>query len=172
MDKNFSDSDIKRLLGNRVNIIKYSQLANVHNIDELINPYPCVILIETAENFGHWVCLFKFGDNQLEFFNSYGGVNSRDACGFPDDSLKFVDDEFANTHNENEPYLSELLLKSNYNMSYNEHPFQKWSTKNKKINTCGAWVVCRIWCKDMPLKDFYKLFKYKGDELVTYLTSQ
>ncbi|NDD59382.1 MAG: hypothetical protein EBZ47_09125, partial [Chlamydiae bacterium] len=68
-------------------ILKYSELANYGNLDELL-PDPKdykVILTESKRNQGHWCCLLKYPTKEgcvYEWFDSYSGM--------PDSELKFI----------------------------------------------------------------------------------
>lgn len=67
-----SDKDIERYLGEG-SVIKYSDLANYKNINELL-PKDIdfkVILTEQEYNSGHWCALMKY-KNIIEWFDSYG----------------------------------------------------------------------------------------------------
>ena len=53
---------------------------------------------------------------------------------------------------------------------YNEKRLQKSAPH---INTCGRWVLARLWLSDMVLEDFQKIFNHRNsDELVTRFTDQ
>jgi hypothetical protein len=74
-----SDDDIEKYLDKEGHqkIIKYSDLKNYRDIDDLIpkfNDYK-IILIETQMNSGHWIVLLKYKIDKkptIEYFNSYG----------------------------------------------------------------------------------------------------
>jgi len=158
-----SNDDILKKLDGKVNIIDYSQLKYVHDIDEILYPYDaCVILYLTRKNYGHWTCIFKRG-NLIEHFDSYGLM--------PDAELDWkMDPYFRKKSNQDYPHLSCLLIDSKYDLSFNEHQFQK---KLKDINTCGRHVIVRLWCRDMPLEDYKKMFDsftLDPDSVVTILT--
>ena len=163
-EKALSGSDITKLLNGKTKIIKYSELAKINDINELLFGYnSCVILILTKENFGHWVCLTKH-DTNLEFFDSYGH--------FIDDPVYFKQNTayFRHKNNQDFPHLTWLLLKTDYDLSYNEIPFQK---SEPNIATCGRHVVCRIMNKKMNLYDYHKVLKKISpdlDKAVTILT--
>src|SRR5574337_291361 len=108
-DVSLSNFELMDIVDNQSNLITYDKLANVRSIDEILNPYgACIILFLTRENYGHWCCLFKLGDNLLEFFDPYGYM--------PDEELSFGQQQV--------PYLSALLIKSKYSISYNHYRFQ------------------------------------------------
>ena len=154
-------------------IIEYNDLETYNNeiTDLLTKPIDYVIiLIETiADNIGHWVALLRY-DNTIEFFNSYGKA--------PDvqkNTLisKAKNIEFGQTQN----YLTNLLVKSDFNIIYNKLQLQKYTNNSA---TCGRWVIIRILrlLKDnMDLKrflefiiDLKKKLKNKSyDEIVCVL---
>lgn len=156
-----SDQEVLKLVNTEANIILYPDLYKYNNIDEILEPYGAAFILFCAKpNYGHWCLLFKLDDNTLEFFNPYGG--------FPDDSLKFIPKHFRSVSNQNSPILSYLLMNSPYELTYNEHQFQK---KEKNVKTCGRWCSVRLLSRDLSLKEFTKFFKNKyGDKLVTVLT--
>jgi hypothetical protein len=69
-----SDSDIRKIIGSKTKIIKFSQLANYNSIEQLLphNGAYLVLLFESAMNSGHWTALLRYNDT-IEFFDSYGG---------------------------------------------------------------------------------------------------
>jgi hypothetical protein len=166
-NKPLSNQDISSLLSNNVNIVLYPNLHKYDNIDHLIGKYDaCVILFESQPQYGHWCCIFKVSDNLVEFFNPYGG--------WPDDSLQHINMEFRKKTNQYYPKLSELMIKSNYNLSYNEYAFQSHS---KNIKTCGRHCVVRLLNKHLSLDDYVDYldriankFNFNYDQIVTILT--
>jgi hypothetical protein len=140
--------DIKNYLPN-CKMIEYNDLAEYNNINDLLTkPIDYVIiLIETiADNVGHWVAVLRYG-NTIEFFNSYG-----EAPDVQKNTLisKAKNIEFGQTQN----YLTNLLVKSNFNIIYNKLQLQKYSNGS---TTCGRFCVLRILCllnHNMDLKQF------------------
>lgn len=160
-----SSDDIYDALDGKIRIIDYSYLAKVNHIDEILEPYDaCVILYMTRKNYGHWTCVFKRG-NLIEHFDSYGLM--------VDDELNFdMDPYFRKISNQDYPHLSFLLYNSNYDLSFNEHQFQK---KLKNIQTCGRHVIVRLWFRHLPLEEYKSFFdnqKYDPDTIVTFLTKK
>lgn len=164
--KALSGTDILKLLNGKTRVIKYSELANINNINELLFGYnSVVILILSKENYGHWVCITRRNDI-LEFFDSYGY--------FVDDPIYFKNTPkyFRKQNNQDYPHLTAILLNSynEYVITYNELRFQK---KDRQTATCGRHVVCRIVYKDMDLYDYYRFLKSIDkdlDKVVTILT--
>ncbi len=165
-EKALSSSDIMKLLNGRTRVIKYSDLAKIDDINQLLFGYDsCVILILSKENYGHWVCITRNG-NILEFFDSYGY--------FIDDPIYFKSTSkyFRKVNNQDYPHLTYLLLQkeNEYIITYNELRFQKMQPN---ISTCGRHVVCRIRYKNIGLYDYYSFLKSIDndlDKVVTILT--
>ncbi|HLX52494.1 MAG TPA: hypothetical protein VKR58_01040 [Aquella sp.] len=159
-----SNSDVLKLVNGKANIILYPELVNYNSIDEILEPYgACFLLFEARLKpfpYGHWCCLFKLDNQTIEFFNPYGG--------YPDDSLEYIPMDIRKQSNQDYPYLSWLMINSPYDLTYNEHKFQK---HGNNIKTCGRWCAVRLLCRNSNLEQFTKIFKNKnGDELVTLVT--
>lgn len=161
--KALSNDEISYLLDGKVKVLTYPELSKYKNIDQLLKPYGCaIILYQTRKNFGHWIALIKQGPNIIEHFDSYGIK--------PDNELKFVKSNMRRELGQDYPHLTYLLYHSPYQLSYNQYKLQKMK---KNISTCGRWSVARCILKDMPLDEFAKLFKVKGltpDDVVSMLT--
>jgi hypothetical protein len=165
--KPLSNFNIEKLLNKKCNIILYPDLYKYSSLDQILKPFDaCVLLYQTTEDFGHWCCVIKINNNLVEFFDPYGT--------FVDDELKFIDMNFREESHQLYPHLTWLLYNSPYQLSYNEHKFQKMS---EDIQTCGRWTAFRILCKNMNLKEFFNLInklcknlKISKDELVTLIT--
>jgi len=166
-DVALSNSDVLNQLNGKVKIVLYPDLYKYHSIDEVLGPYgACVLLFEAKPKYGHWVCLFKQTQDEVCFFNPYGG--------YPDDSLHYISDEFKQKSHQNKPILSQLLLESPYNLSYNEFQFQK---RAKDIKTCGRHCVVRLLGRNENLYEYKDTLDALREQLdmdydgvVTYLT--
>jgi hypothetical protein len=166
-----SDKQVLKLINGRANLILYPDLHKYKHIDEILEPYgACIILYESKPKYGHWCCIFKVNDKLLEYFNPYGGLNE----GFPDDSLEYIPMDFRLKSYQYYPYLSYLMYNSPYELSYNEHRFQK---HDMDIKTCGRWTALRLIFRNLSLEQFYVLMKFLKkrlkislDQLVTLLT--
>lgn len=151
-----SDNDLIRYLGDEVNekIIKYADLSNYKNINELLpklNDYR-IILIESEHNSGHWVCLLKYKIKDkpvIEYFNSYGMKMGTD--------LNFISSVMNALLGQGKNDLDKLLdtAKNDIEIIYNKKRFQ---SNNQKVNTCGRWVLLRI-----------IMMKYYGMDLYEYI---
>jgi hypothetical protein len=171
-----SDKDVLQLVDGKANIILYPELYKVKEIDQILDPYgACFLLYESRPHNGHWCSLLKTNDKQgevLEFFDPYGAgtlPNMIDRyAGFPDSELKYIPTEFRSESNQDIPYLGHLLLNSDYYLSFNQYPFQKFG---EHIKSCGRWCALRIIFKNLTLDQFKELFlNNHSDDLVTFLT--
>lgn len=170
-DKALSNFDILNIIDKKANIVLYPDLYKYKTLDQVLEPYEAAfILFESKPRYGHWTLIFKLNENTVEFFNPYGGINT----GFPDESLKYIPKDFALMSNQNIPYLSLLMLKSPYQLSYNEFRMQK---HNPNIKTCGRHCCVRFICKYLDSYQYKNLItllcneiKLNSDELVTLLT--
>ena len=164
--------DIENYLPN-CKMIEYNDLADYNEITDLLTKpidYVIILIETTADNVGHWVTVLKYG-NTIEFFNSYA-----EAPDVQKNTLisKAKNIEFGQTQN----YLTNLLVKSNFDIIYNKLQLQKYSNGS---TTCGRWVTLRILCllnHNMDLKRFLEFIidlksKFKNkmsyDEIVCEL---
>lgn len=158
-----SGDEVLRLTENKANLITYPELNKYDNIEEILKPFgACIILYETKKNYGHWVCLIERGNNNIEFFDSYGKMI--------DHQLKFIPEHFRVESKQKYTLLTYLLLKSGKKIEYNNYKLQ--STKND-INTCGRWCAIRIKLKHINIDDFANIFisnPLENDLLITYIS--
>lgn len=156
-----SDKQVLKLVDGKANIILYPELHRFSHIDQILEPYgACFLLYEIQKNYGHWCCLFKLNDHEVEFFDSYGG--------FLDSQRKFIPHHFRVESNQAIPYLSHLLLSSPYELSYNNYKFQKMGNN---IKDCGRWCALRLLLRNLSLEQFKYLFYGKySDDLATWIT--
>ena len=102
-----SDSDLKKILGDDLKIIVYSDLSKLSNLRELLpNERDCVVILyDEKELSGHWTCLTRDGD-LFTFFGSYGLK--------PDAELRWLSSEMRRRLNELTHYLTKLFSNENY----------------------------------------------------------
>ena len=146
-----SSDDIKNITGNN-NIIRYSQIKNYNSINDLIgNQNGCFILFETSQSYGHW-CILTKNNDLIEFFDPYSI--------FIEKQKDFIDNpEFLEPIN----YLSILLKKCPYRISYNEFMFQ--NDKYDEIGTCGKWCIIRYLNKHIDLYKFKDMIEEDMEKL-------
>jgi len=143
-----TEGDIKRYFPD-IETLKYSDLKNYSNIDELLpnDKDFKIILIEQEHHVGHWVCVMRYG-NTIEYFNPYGTK--------VDNDKKFIGKLRNALLGQEEDVLSEMMEKSPYKCIYSKKRFQKL---RPEIQTCGRWCLLRIMCMkdlDMDIKEFKK----------------
>lgn len=160
----FSGSDILEATDNKTTIVRYRDICRYRTIEELLNPFGCiVILYETQEKYGHWVCVILHQNGVLEFFDPYGKSI--------DDQLKYIDKDFAKQTNQDYPFLGRLMLNSPYNLVQNKVKLQKFEKNN---SSCGRHNAFRIAMRNLSLKEYQNLMKKEkgldSDDKVTYLT--
>jgi len=154
-----SDSDLRLILGADLKIIQYSDLSNVQFLSELL-PKPTdylILLYETSQNVGHWTALLRY-HNLYEFFDPYGMM--------PDKALTWIPAQRRKMLGQSEPYLSELLDKTD-NWVYNTTRYEKM---NSKVNTCGdhnCHRIYRLTHNDMDLKDYAEYMEHVKEEYHT-----
>ena len=140
--------DIENYLPN-CKIIEYNDLADYNEITDLLTKpidYVIILIETTADNVGHWVTVLLYG-NTIEFFNSYAEA--------PDVQKNTLISKAKNIEfNQTENYLTNLLVKSNFDIIYNKLQLQKYSNGS---TTCGRFCVIRVLCllnQNMNLKQF------------------
>lgn len=117
-------------------ILKYSDLANYNCLTDLLpDAFDFkIILLETAKNTGHWVCILRMNDT-IECFNSYGiGI---------DQEFKYIPDWIERMLGENKRYLSIMIKKCDCPFSVISNTY-KFQSKSPSVATCGRWVVLRV----------------------------
>jgi hypothetical protein len=153
----FSNEDMTKF--SNCQLLLYEDLAKYGSIDDVLNPAGCaIILYQINKNFGHWIVINKNDDNQIEFFDSYGGK--------PDSQLKYA--KYNKKYNN--PYLTMLLLNSPYEVIYNPYKLQ---SKGFNMNTCGRWCTLRLHMRHIPVCKFAQMFlnqSFKPDWYATALT--
>ncbi len=149
MDNPLSGQDIKNYFGGECNVISYNQIKKFKSINELLGKYGrCVILYIWAKNpepFGHWQCVFKNKNGNIEVFDSFGS--------WIDSFLNKIDKNFRINTGQNYKYLTKLLYDSGYNVEYNDKKLQ-----DSNSSTCGKWCVLRMMMNKLNIDEFNKLF--------------
>lgn len=160
----FTNKDIEKI-SHVNNIIKYEDLSNISTVDSLLGHFGAVVILyETKQNFGHWVCLFKTDYDTLEFFDSYGLSI--------DEELNFIPKYTRFQLNEITPHLTAILKDSRYKIIQNNFRLQQFI---EHVNTCGRWVASRLRLRNLPLEEFIKIFisglpEITADYLITTYT--
>jgi len=143
-------NDMLRIADGKTNIIVYEDLEGVNNIDEVLSPYDaCIILYQTAEDFGHWVTLLKTSENTLEFYDSYG---------LSIDEELNTDNEFHKRIHEGKivPHLTHLIQQSGYKVKSNRERLQE---NLEDVNSCGRYASLRVRLRNFSMEKFNGLWK-------------
>jgi hypothetical protein len=163
-----SGDDIKRITNGKTRVIAYEELKNFGSIDELLNPHGAVVILyETRENFGHWVCLFWVDKEKriLEFFDPYGLDVDEELKIAPQFNMRIH-------HGELVAHLTALIeLCGDCKLTYNKTRLQRFL---EHVNTCGRHVSTRLRMRDIPLHRYVELMSdnehYNPDWFVSALT--
>ena len=151
INKALSDEDIVTVLCADTQIIKYSELRHIDDLDELLtnNIDYCIILYEDRPDRGHWTALSRY-NGIYEHFDSYGNK--------PDKSLEWVNMKMRRMLKQATPYLTNLLNNKHY--IYNN---VKYQDRDGYVNTCGSHGVHRLYRlknDGMDLQTYYNHMKH------------
>ena len=159
-----SDTDILRITDNKCKVLLYSDLEQYNDIDSVLRPHGAVVILyQLEQNVGHWVCIIKHDSKHIEVFDPYA---------IPiDEELQFSQYNLRRHNGKKVPHLSHLLDNSPYKISYNDVQLQQYK---HHVNTCGAWVACRVRFRTDSIDRFVELFTdnkcYDGDFWVKSIT--
>lgn len=142
-----SSDDIRRIVGPGVNIIVYSSLAHIPNLESLLGrENACVILYRWKPFYGHWVALTASDYGNISYFDSYGkGV---------DHWLTEQDPQMANKLGQVYPYLSRMLeqaVASGRKVDINRKALQ---AEGSNIADCGRYAALRCVYRHMSNEAF------------------
>ena len=137
-----SDKEINDFFDGNVNIMKYSELSKMKDINKILGPYGrCIILFENEEiDNGHW-CLLHIVEVPkqkpfIEFMDSYGSI--------PDSEFDWIPKSFQNLSNQKRGTLIKLLINQDLPVHYSQYRLQKLGKLDGvPINTCGKWCCLR-----------------------------
>ena len=159
------ENALLKALNNKVKIISYSDLKNIHDIDDLLYPHNKVIILFAIKGplNGHWTCLFKQKNGSIQFFDSFGllPMDENKYMSMPYSIEKYVSDQF-------KPYIYELFSQYPDKIRYNQYKLQDFST-----SVCGRYCVVRLQNPELSEDEFSKELKstkYHPDVLVTLMT--
>ena len=176
MEYSLTDSDIRELTDNNVDVLTYSELIENGLIKSLIkSPSKCIIvLVRQKPEYGHWICIFlkdKGKEKGIHVFDSYGNT--------PDckEWKQGINAKLLEELGQEKPYLLEQLYDSGFDMYYNEYQFQDLS---KNVSSCGRHCCCRSYFTDLDTDEYYNMinriiddvpFINNPDEVVLTLTT-
>ena len=143
-----SDVEIKKYLPS-ARIITYPELEDYSDIEQLlptVGSYFILLYLDSPDT-GHWTCLKRTKEG-INYFCSYGT--------FPDGQLKWYGEELREKLNEDEPYLTKLLKKTQLKVFYNDIDYQ--NKNNLDIVTCGRHVI-NFLKSGKNLKQYFKVME-------------
>jgi hypothetical protein len=131
------DGDI-RFYFPRAKIMQYSDLNKFNSIEKLLPKQPdfVFVLYEDSPKNGHWTCLTRDTVNNINYFDSYGGM--------PDKPLSWTALQERQRLGQGTPMLSALLDKTPLSVFYNNVDYQ---SNQAGVNTCGRH--CCFYVKNM-----------------------
>jgi len=144
-DYSLSADDVMQIVGSNIPIVQSSSYSKYNTIDELMKDQDKVLLLyedsrQPGAIRGHWCCVYKFSDNDLAFFDSYGEM--------PDDQLKHIPEQYRMQYNMMHRWLAKLMANSNYNLHFNPYGLQ-----GKTTETCGRW--CGLAMREQVDPEFF-----------------
>lgn len=167
IDYPLSGTDIQTILKNKCNVIEYSDLYNIDNLNDAFKNDCIVILYRSSPTSAHWCCVYRNKEG-ICFFDPYGLVIDSEI-----DEIKTENPYYANSYYPSKR-LIQLILKGNYkHINYNNYKLQEMKSN---VNTCGRHVATRLLFKDDTLEEYVKrLSGMKGsnfDEIVLNITNK
>ena len=128
------DGDI-RFYFPRAKIMQYSGLKRFNNIEQLLPKQPdfVFILYEDSPKNGHWTALTRDTANNINYFDSYGGV--------VDKPLSWTGLQERQRLGEGSPMLSALLDKTSLPVFYNNVDYQSNSVGVNAAADIAAFML-------------------------------
>ena len=125
-------------------ILKYTQLDDYNNIEEIFSDCNKVIILYLLQSDwqGHWVCLFK-NIRGIHFFDSYGHPYDYEIERLSPEKRKQLDEE--------KSQLKILLKDKNVDYSFVKY-------QDNDTNTCGCFVSHRLNNYKIDNRDYLNLF--------------
>lgn len=168
-DYALSDSDIRDILDNKVNIVNYVDLKHYTALEPVLGVYNAVVLlipVSSVSN-GHWLCMYyDSNNNRLVYYNSYGLGIGADLKISP---YKDFHDNIPDT--ELFDLITDFVRRRRCKLDINKHQHQILSDK---INTCGRHACVRLLFRDLSNGEYDMFIRNNGlqsvDMCVTYLT--
>jgi hypothetical protein len=170
MNYSLTDTDIKQIVGDGIQVIPYSELIEKGVINVLMTSpeHCCIFLVRQTENVGHWcLCFLKTKGNEI-------GIHVYDPYGNPPDGedwTKRVANNVLEQLHQEKPYLLKELYNSGYKIYFNEFKHQ---SRNSSIQTCGRHCCVRSSFLDLDTNQYNKMITGHGvspDKLVCELTN-
>jgi len=163
-----SGSQLRDLTNGKSNIMRYEELMEYDNIEDVLEPHGAVILLYQTEDrdFGHWAALFKDPNRKdvLIFYDSLGiGL---------DEELKFSKYNQKNMDGRIVKHLTDLIANSNYRVDNNKVRLQE---NIKDVSTCGRYAGLRVLLRHLSNRQYNHMLKnnehYKPDFWISVLST-
>ena len=154
--------DLFAITNGKMSFHTFTDLEKFDTLDAALGEHGAMIILYRAtKNYGHYVAMFKVGNDAIEFFDPVGIPLNEELIPF----------EFAKEHSRYD-FLQSLVSDSGYRLIENHVQLQE---NNKDINTCGRHAALRIVWRFMSLKRYQGLFRrnklhFSPDWYVTALT--
>ena len=153
-----SDSDIRNFFMNKINIIKFSELSDYEDLNEVLGKYKrCIILFESEKiDQGHWVALTEIQQPNKKpyilFADSYG-VEPESEFNYIPKSFQYMSDQVRGT-------LIKLLIDQPLQVHFNQYRLQKLGKLNgHSVNTCGKWAILFNLLNNITEDEFNKIIR-------------
>lgn len=164
-----SNFDIQEIFEPDTRIFTYPQLAEVRNIDELLDRHGRAIMLYLTESptSGHWIGILRHGD-VIELYDPYGKPIEKqgESLGSGKGDSKWGQDG---------DLFTDLVKRSGYGLVWNDKQRQPIS---ENINTCGRHAVLRLLFHKYPLEEYNKILDtikkktgVSADDLATFMTA-
>jgi hypothetical protein len=136
-------------------LLAYNDLNKIKNSVELFGDYNKVIILYLLQSktMGHWVCLFKDNNNNINFFDSYGHS--------PDYEIDKLTKQERDELDEKRNTIQNLFNKNDV-IIYSNRQLQ-----GKGTDTCGCFVSHRLNYYNIPNKVYrHKFFNGKNPDTI------
>ncbi|MDR3550742.1 MAG: hypothetical protein P4L31_04970 [Candidatus Babeliales bacterium] len=152
-----TDSDLKQLLGNNINIIPYPNLKRYKSLNDCFGKRNFFIIFFETESAlsGHWTMMLRQG-NTYEYFDPYGlGI---------DCDKKYIEERTLTKLKENEPILINMChdaISKGFTVFANTIDYQRWSNN---VGDCGRHCAVRASHANLTELQYYNfLMQYMKD---------
>jgi hypothetical protein len=169
IEKALSDTDLKLLLGHNTSIMTYPNLVHASRIDDVLdfNGRLVLLYLTKSHTAGHWTGVLKRNENELEFFDPYGGDI--------DEQFDYIPDKVEVALGQTQRHLTTLLNNARLDGYIVRHNPYRFQAMKRGVNSCGRWVAARMLYSYLSINDFKSLVEDSGvspDTFVTVVTEE
>jgi hypothetical protein len=150
-----SDVDLRKLLPS-VPIMTYTELPN--RIETIFTTSDVVVLLLEHElNNGHWVCLIRLSNGDIEYYDPLSSL--------PDQNIVYFPYSASTARNRLGSLLKDYHYRTGHKIHYNAKPVQKMT---RNVATCGHHIFMRIKNRHIDVDTYVNLLsqQYDPDEFV------